>query len=71
MESDHGKVSHSAIQETLRGFGFNRKTASFLATVLGGHHGRLNPPSERGYFPQKATSEATTGINWEKCERTS
>lgn len=67
MESDHGKVSHSAIQQFLTQKGFSRKTAKFLSAVLGGHHGRLNRPNGRGlgYIPPKGISEAASGIDWD------
>ncbi|PLX48311.1 MAG: CRISPR-associated endonuclease Cas3'' [Desulfobulbaceae bacterium] len=47
MESDHGKISHSAVQKFLSQKKFSRKTAKFLSAVLGAHHGRLNFPSDR------------------------
>ncbi|MCP4341613.1 MAG: CRISPR-associated helicase Cas3' [Desulfobulbaceae bacterium] len=65
MESDHGKVSHTVIQVFLNEIGFDRKSATYLATVLGGHHGRLNRPVERGYKTQKPISETTSSINWD------
>jgi CRISPR-associated endonuclease/helicase Cas3 len=66
MESDHGKVSHAAIQNFLSELCSDCKTAKFLSAVLGGHHGRLNPPNDRGYHPQGAISENRSGIDWEK-----
>ncbi|MBC8177532.1 MAG: CRISPR-associated helicase Cas3' [Deltaproteobacteria bacterium] len=65
MESDHGKVSHAAIQTFLVEKGIDRKTAKFVSTVLGAHHGRLTPPSDRGYRPQKAISETCSSIDWD------
>lgn len=65
MEPDHGKVSHAAIQPFLMSQGFNRKTAKYVSAVLGGHHGRLNPPCDPSYSPQKAISENRSGINWD------
>ncbi|MFH1504729.1 MAG: CRISPR-associated endonuclease Cas3'', partial [Candidatus Omnitrophota bacterium] len=53
MESDHGKVSHEAIQAFLLEIGVDRDTAKFVSAVLGAHHGRLTPPNVRGYRPQK------------------
>jgi CRISPR-associated endonuclease/helicase Cas3 len=44
MEPDHGKTSHAAIQQFLTENHANHKTAKFVSAVLGGHHGRLNPP---------------------------
>jgi CRISPR-associated endonuclease/helicase Cas3 len=67
MESDHGKVSHAAIQDFLsHKTGVHRKTAKFVSAVLGGHHGRLNRPNDRGFQPEKATTENRSGINWHK-----
>jgi len=65
MELDHGKVSHAAIQIFLIGQGFSRKTAKFLSAVLGAHHGRLNPPNDRGYRPQKLISTSAGQIDWD------
>jgi len=70
METIHGKVSHAAIQSFLTERGVDRETGKFVSTVLGAHHGRLAPPSDRGYQPQKAISEARSGIDWDT-ERTS
>lgn len=65
MESDHGKVSHAAIQTFLLEKGIDRKTAKFVSTVLGAHHGRLTLPNNRGYRPQKAISETCSSIDWD------
>ncbi len=65
MESHHGKVSHSAIQTFLSDKGFNRKTAQFVSTVLGGHHGRLGSPNPRGYRPHKGILDQSSGIDWD------
>ena len=65
MEPDHGKVSHAAIQAFLTGEGFDRKTAKFVSAVLGAHHGRLNPPNDRGYRPQKSITESSSKIDWD------
>jgi len=65
METDHGKVSHAAIQAFLVGIGSDRKTAKYVSTVLGAHHGRLNPPNDRGYRPEKAISEGYSNIDWD------
>ncbi|MHB0977703.1 MAG: CRISPR-associated helicase Cas3' [Candidatus Aquicultorales bacterium] len=65
MESDHGKVSHAAVQTFLCEVGLDRNTAKYLSSVLGGHHGRLNPPNDRGYRPQKAMSESASQIDWD------
>ncbi len=65
MESDHAKVSHAAIQTFLNESGIDRKTAKFVSTVLGGHHGRLTPPNDRGYRPQKSISDSSGQIDWD------
>lgn len=65
MEKEHGKVSHAAIQVFLSGIGIDRKTAKYVSSVLGGHHGRLTPPNDRGYRPQKAISETCSNISWD------
>lgn len=65
MEADHGKVSHAAIQSFLVESGVNRKTAKYASTVLGAHHGYLSSPNDRGYQPQKATSESYSNIDWD------
>lgn len=64
MESDHGKVTHAALQNFLVAVGVSRSTAQFLAAVLGGHHGHVKPPNARGYQPGKAIDEDTSGIDW-------
>jgi CRISPR-associated endonuclease/helicase Cas3 len=65
METDHGKVSHAAIQAFLIEEGFDRKTAKFLSAALGAHHGRLNPPIDRGYKPAKLISDTASKIDWD------
>jgi len=70
MEADHGKVSHAAIQVFLLEIGINRKTAKFVSTVLGAHHGRLTPPNDRGYRPQGLTSDSNSQIDWDAARRT-
>ncbi|TRZ88722.1 MAG: CRISPR-associated helicase Cas3' [Methanosarcinales archaeon] len=65
MESDHGKVSHAVIQAFLSETGLDRHTAKFVSAVLGAHHGRLNPPSDRGYRPQKLISDSASQIDWD------
>lgn len=64
MESDHGKVSHSAIQAFLSEAKIDRESAKFISAVLGAHHGRLNPPNERGYLPQRLISDSASRIDW-------
>jgi len=65
MEGNHGKVSHAVIQSYLSKIGFNRNTSTYVSAAIGAHHGRLNRPNERGYRPEKATSESNSGIPWE------
>lgn len=64
-ESDHGKVSHAAIQSFLMEQGISRETGKFLSAILGAHHGRLNPPNDRGYRAPKAICESHSGIDWD------
>jgi len=70
MEADHGKVSHAAIQAFLLEIGIDRKTAKFVSTVLGAHHGRLTPPNDRGYRPQGLMSESNSQIDWDDARKT-
>lgn len=65
MEPSHGKVSHAAIQQFLLKKGCDRKTAKFVSAILGGHHGRLNPPNDRGYRPGKGITEDKSDIDWQ------
>lgn len=65
MESDHGKVTHAAVQKFFDNNGVDRRTSKFLSAVLGGHHGRLSPPNDRGFTPRKAITEQQSGIEWE------
>ncbi len=69
MESDHGKVSHAAIQSFLVETGIDRETAKFASTILGAHHGRLTLPNDRGYRPQKAISDSASKIDWDSARR--
>ena len=64
MESDHGKVSHSAIQTFLTEAKIERESAKYVSAVLGAHHGRLNPPNDRGYLPQRLISDSASRIDW-------
>jgi len=66
MESDHGKVTHAAVQKFFDNNGVDQRTSKFLSAVLGGHHGRLSPPNDRGFTPRKAITEQRSGIEWEK-----
>jgi CRISPR-associated endonuclease/helicase Cas3 len=65
MESDHGKVSHSAIQSFLLNRSFNGRTAKYLSTVLGCHHGRLSSPTDRIYRPCGAITDTYSNIDWD------
>jgi CRISPR-associated endonuclease/helicase Cas3 len=64
MESDHGKISHAAIQAFLVETGTEPETAKLVSAVLGAHHGRLNPPNDRGYRPQRLISDSASQIDW-------
>lgn len=64
METDHGKISHAAIQEFLNELKIDRTTAKYVSAILGAHHGRLNLPNDRGFRFEKTISENKTGINW-------
>ena len=66
MEGDHGKVSHAVIQKFLKGKGISNKTSSYLACILGAHHGKLTTPNERGYQPHGAIRESRSGIDWDE-----
>lgn len=66
-ESDHGKVSHAAIQDFLLQQGVVRSVAKYIAAVLGAHHGRLKYlPNGRGIRPPliKPIAENLSSINW-------
>lgn len=65
MESDHGKISHAAIQSFLNEKEIDRTTSKFVSAVLGAHHGRLNVPNDHGYLPQKLISDAASQIDWD------
>lgn len=64
-ESDHGKVSHSAIQSFLLSQNVDGRTAKYLSTVLGGHHGLLTPPTDRVFRPNGSITDSYSGIDWE------
>jgi CRISPR-associated endonuclease/helicase Cas3 len=64
METDHGKVSHSALQIFLNEISLDSNIAKYVSAVLGAHHGRLNPPNDRGFKPCGAITENKTGIDW-------
>lgn len=63
-ESDHGKISHAAIQDFLVQQDVPRRVAKFLAAILGGHHGRIKfLPNDRGIRLAPTDLEAGR-INW-------
>ena len=63
-EPDHGKISHSAIQDFLVHQEIPRRVAKYLAAVLGGHHGRIKfLPNDRGIRLTPSDIESG-GINW-------
>jgi CRISPR-associated endonuclease/helicase Cas3 len=67
MESNHGVVSHSAIQDFLLQQGISRDRAQYLSAILGAHHGRINhTPNPRGIKPPfiKQLTENKSGIEW-------
>jgi CRISPR-associated endonuclease/helicase Cas3 len=67
MESDHGKVSHSAIQKFLEQQVTSKNLAQYLSTILGAHHGKMKfYPNPRGIRPPfiKQTTEGNSGIVW-------
>ncbi len=67
MEADHGKISQAAIQDFLLSKGISRDSASYLAAVLGAHHGRIKClPNPRGIRPPliKQITENSSGIDW-------
>ena len=67
MELDHGKVSHSAIQDFLLQQGISRDVIQYMATVLGAHHGKIKYfPNARGIRPPliKQIAEKNSGIDW-------
>lgn len=66
MESDHGKITHAAIQKYLNDNGVDCTAGKYLSAVLGGHHGRLSPPNDRGFMPRGQITESGSGIDWEK-----
>lgn len=64
-ESDHGKVSHKAIQDILNDKDENEEVTAKLAAVLGAHHGKLKfLPDERG-IRLVGINENHSGVNWD------
>ncbi|MFZ5907179.1 MAG: CRISPR-associated helicase Cas3' [Nitrospirota bacterium] len=66
MESDHGKTTHATVQKYFNDIGLDRGTGKFLSAVLGGHHGKLSPPNDRGFKPKGQITENQSGIDWER-----
>ncbi len=68
-EPDHGKTSHSAVQDFLQHQGITSNIAKYLAAALGAHHGRIKfSPNDRGVRPPhgiKLITDSQSGINWE------
>ncbi len=67
METDHGVVSQSSIQDFLILQGISRDLATYLSAILGAHHGRIkHHPNPRGIKPPLIAqiSEHHSGINW-------
>lgn len=65
-EADHGKISHSAIQDFLVQQKVPRRVAKYLAAVLGGHHGRIKYlPNDRGIRLAQADNTGG-GIAWDQ-----
>lgn len=68
-EPDHGKTTHSAVQDFLQQQGIPRNIAIYLAAALGAHHGRLKfQPNPRGIKPphgMKLITDNQSAINWE------
>lgn len=67
-ETDHGKVSHAAIQDFLHQQGCPPGSAKYLAAALAGHHGKIKySPNDRGIKPPliRPTGEGRSGLNWD------
>ena len=56
----------ATVQKYFNDNGVDRETGKFLSAVLGGHHGKLNPPNDRGFKPKGQITEDCSGIDWEK-----
>lgn len=66
-ETKHGKVSHSAIQSFLTEIGVDRSSSAYISCIIGAHHGYLERPQERGYFPKgnpASITDCKSGIDW-------
>jgi CRISPR-associated endonuclease/helicase Cas3 len=66
LRPDHGKTTHAALQKYLTENNIDEPTAMFVPAVLGGHHGRLNPPDDRGFRLNNSIVDEHSGIDWEK-----
>ncbi|MDA8125631.1 MAG: CRISPR-associated helicase Cas3' [Deltaproteobacteria bacterium] len=72
MESDHGRVSHAAIQDFLMTQNSSCDSAPWLAAVLGAHHGRIKYfPNPRGIRPPliKQITESRSGCDWDRARQ--
>ncbi len=69
MESNHGKVTHSSLQSFLTENGVGTESAKFISAAIGGHHGRINRPNDRGYKPQGQMNDNFSGIDWASARR--
>lgn len=64
MESDHGKVSHAAIQDFLIQQDVEGRIAKYLAAIIGGHHGKLKcRPNDRGIRPPNGIGLITDNVS--------
>jgi len=74
LESNHAAVTHEALESLLPvGLGLDGKSSRCVAALLGAHHGRIQatpswPYSKSGQ--RKPSSEANSGIDWEKERQT-
>lgn len=67
LEDDHSKVTQFTVQRLLAedGFGMSRENAIWWAASIGGHHGRLHNPGDRG-LPEGA---GMCNDEWEELRR--
>ncbi len=64
MEANHGRITHSSLQSFLNEKGVEAESAKFISAAIGGHHGRINQPNDRGYKPPGQMNESPSGIDW-------
>lgn len=65
-EKNHGLVTHQFLHRFFLELGMEKRTAKDLATLLGGHHGRLHKVLYQGAKPDDgASSDRFSGIDWE------